>query len=325
MASDVSPVWILLAAVFGAILLLVQGLYWAVEDRRRSGRPMIGRRLGLHAEEVREATATIRRRDGALNAFSRFLLKTPGAEALTRELVAAGSGLSAPRALTIVLVVGVLLLNLMLALGFGLLSSLGVTAGLAVGAPWLLLKRQQRKRAARFLAQLPDAIDMMVRSLRAGHPVAATIELVARETADPVRSEFAITFDETSYGLDLRDAFDNLAARMPLRELHYLAVLVRLQHATGGNLAETLEVLSRVIRARQQMKGKIRALSAEGRLSAMVLSALPFLVAGAIWALNPKYYADVPDDPVITIGLAIAAAQILLALIVMQRLVNFRI
>lgn len=318
--------WMTYGAVFVTVLLLVYGLYYLIFDHRLGSRLKVNQRLGLAASYAgTDAPPVLRRTQKKRQGAAGLLLRIPAIAKLDTMLSGAGCRLSGPRALACVAAGAVAMFFLLQLLGVPSVAGAPMTILIAGAAPFVIVKYVSKKRLDKFLEQLPDAVDMMVRSLRAGHPIAATIELVARETSNPVRAEFKLTHDEMAYGLDLRDALDNLARRISLRELHYMAVAIRLQITTGGNLAETLEVLSRVIRERRRLKNKIKALSAEGRMSATILSALPFVIATAIRLINPTYYADVPADPVITGGLCGAALMIGLGIFIMRRMVNFRV
>lgn len=168
---------------------------------------------------------------------------------------------------------------------------------LAIVLPLIWLKRRANKKTAEFAAQLPEAIDLITRSLKAGHPVPVAISMVAREMPDPIGTEFGIVTDEVTYGSDLVTALNGLYERVNLPDLPLLISSVSIQSTTGGNLREILEGLSEVIRARGKMKRKIKAISSEGRMSAMFLTAMPILLFIALQFLIPKYYGEVWDEP----------------------------
>lgn len=191
--------------------------------------------------------------------------------------------------------------------------------------PVLLLMVRRRARWKAMTAQLPDAIDIMVRSLRAGHPVATSISMVARETRDPLATEFGLVVDEMTYGLTLEAALSNMARRVGLSDLRFLVVAVTIQMEVGGNLAEILGSLSRVIRERFKMRAKVRALSAEGRFSAILLSILPFALIGIINLTAPRFYSAVKDDPAFWPILGGGFCLMLIGIVVMHRMVNFRV
>jgi len=191
--------------------------------------------------------------------------------------------------------------------------------------PFLVLKFLRRRRQKKFGAQFPDAIDIIVRSLRAGHPVPVAINMVAREMRDPIGSEFGIITDELTYGADLETAMRNLFFRVGTDDLPLFVTAVAIQSSTGGNLGEILENLSAVIRMRFKMRRKIRALAAEGRASAMILSSLPFAMFAIINFVTPEFYASVWHQDLTKIALGVAAGWMGIGNVVMFRMVNFRI
>ena len=176
-----------------------------------------------------------------------------------------------------------------------------------------------------FGAQFPDALDIIVRSLRAGHPVPVAINMVTREMADPIGTEFGIVNNEVTYGADLETAMRNLYFRIGQDDLPLFVTAVAIQTSTGGNLGEILENLSAVIRQRFKMRRKIRALASEGRASAMILSSLPILMFLVIQIITPQFYASVWNEDLTKICLAAAGAWMLIGNIIMFRMVNFRI
>lgn len=159
--------------------------------------------------------------------------------------------------------------------------------------PWMYLRRRRAKKLALFGKQLPEAIDLITRSLKAGHPVPVAISMVAREMPDPIGSEFGMVADEVTYGSDLVTALMNLYARVGHPDLPLLVSSVSIQATTGGNLREILDGLSKVIRDRQKMKAKIRAISAEGRISAIFLTAMPVILFIVLMTLMPDYYGGI--------------------------------
>ena len=191
--------------------------------------------------------------------------------------------------------------------------------------PILVLKFMRRRRQKKFGAQFPDAIDIIVRSLRAGHPVPVAIGMVAREMADPVGSEFGIVGDEITYGADLETAMRSLIFRVGTDDLPLFVTAVAIQGSTGGNLGEILENLSAVIRMRFKMRRKIRALAAEGRASALILSSLPIGMFAVIQFVTPEFYASVWHQDMTKIALGVAACWMGIGNVIMFRLVNFRI
>jgi tight adherence protein B len=191
--------------------------------------------------------------------------------------------------------------------------------------PVIVLRFLRGRRQKKFGAMFPDAIDIIVRSLRAGHPVPVAIAMVARELRDPIGGEFGIVTDEITYGADLETAMRNLYFRVGTDDLPLFVTAVAIQSSTGGNLGEILENLSAVIRQRFKMRRKIRALSAEGRASALILSSLPIGMFAIINFLVPSFYASVWDQDLTKIGLALAGGWMGIGNFIMYRLVNFRV
>jgi len=191
--------------------------------------------------------------------------------------------------------------------------------------PLVVLKFLRSRRQKKFSAQFPDGIDIIVRSLRAGHPVPIAINMVAREMADPIGTEFGIVSDELTYGSDLEAAMRNLFFRIGTDDLPLFVTAVAIQRTTGGNLGEILENLSAVIRDRFKMRRKIRALAAEGRASALILSSLPIGLFAVIQFLVPSFYGSVWNEDLTRIALTMAACWMGVGNFIMYRMVNFRI
>jgi tight adherence protein B len=191
--------------------------------------------------------------------------------------------------------------------------------------PILVLRFLRNRRQKAFGAQFPDGLDMIVRSLRAGHPVPVAISMVAREMKDPIGSEFGIVADEITYGADLESGLRSLYFRVGQDDLPLFVTAVAIQGTTGGNLGEILQNLSTVIRERFKMRRKIRALAAEARASALILSSLPILIFVAIQFVTPEFYASVWDEDITKKTLAIAGCWMLLGNFIMYRLVNFKV
>jgi tight adherence protein B len=191
--------------------------------------------------------------------------------------------------------------------------------------PYLVLRFLRARRQKKFGAQFPDAIDIIVRSLRAGHPVPVAISMVAREQPDPVGSEFGLVTDEITYGADLESAMRNLYFRVGTDDLPLFVTAVAIQGSTGGNLGEILNNLSAVIRQRFKMRRKIRALAAEGRASALILSSLPIALFAIINVMVPDFYASVWTESLTKIALTLAGCWMGIGNLIMFRMVNFRI
>jgi tight adherence protein B len=221
------------------------------------------------------------------------------------------------------------------ALGFGASSAFamaGIHAALipvmAVFAAllplaWLLLRR--RKRLRMFGAQLPDALELMSRALRAGHSLAAGFNLVAGEMADPISKEFGRVFEEQNLGIPLDEALESMTQRIPNLDLRFFATAVVLQRQTGGDLAEILDKISRLIRERFQLWGQVQALTGEGRLSGAVLLALPPFLFVVVWRLNPDYILPLFTDPLGKKMLIGGVVMQLLGALAIRKIVNIKV
>jgi tight adherence protein B len=191
--------------------------------------------------------------------------------------------------------------------------------------PYLVLRILRSRRQKAFGAQFADGLDMIVRSLRAGHPVPVAVGMVAREMKDPIGTEFGVVVDEITYGSDLETALRNLYFRVGQDDLPLFVTAVAIQGTTGGNLGEILENLSTVIRDRFKMRRKIRALASEGRASALILSSLPIGIFAAIHLVSPDFYSGVWDVDITKKTLAIAGCWMAIGNFIMYRMVNFKI
>jgi tight adherence protein B len=208
-------------------------------------------------------------------------------------------------------------------LGHGLiaLTIAVLAAGLAV---FLYLNLVRGRRIARFAAQLPDAIEVIVRGVRVGYPVSAALGLVAREMPDPIGTEFGMTSDEISFGAEIKAAIENLHRRVGQEDLLFLVVSINVQSQTGGNLAEILSRLSGLIRNRAKLRLKIRALTSEGRLSGVFLSVVPFVLIGAIVLLAPSYFAPARNNPYFVSAVVFGLTSMFLGDLIIYRMVNFK-
>ncbi|RJT27352.1 type II secretion system protein F [Mesorhizobium waimense] len=208
-------------------------------------------------------------------------------------------------------------------LGFSTLVSSIVFVVVGFVLPLLVLRRARNKRIQKFAKQLPDALDMIVRSLRAGHPASVAVGLVAREMPDPLGTEFGIVSDEITFGLSMEQAVRKLSQRVGFEGLQLLSVSLSIQAKTGGNLTGILSNLSSVLRERQKLRRKIRALSAEGRVSAWIISLFPVAMFLILQLLSPTYYGQIWHDPLTMPVFLIFGLWALLGDFIMYRMVNF--
>ncbi|WP_233862514.1 type II secretion system F family protein [Paraburkholderia adhaesiva] len=200
-----------------------------------------------------------------------------------------------------------------------------LVAAVSAMLPALYMRRCRAKRLLQFERQLPDACDMLARSLRAGHAFAAAIQMVGDEFPEPMGGEFRVTFDEINYGLSLNDALTNLAQRVPIHDLRYFVIAVLIQRETGGNLAELLDSITSLVRERFKLFDKVRVLSAEGRMSAWVLILLPFVTAGLMMLINPGFLDVLWEDPAGLSVVQTAAVLMVLGVFWIRRTIAIRV
>jgi len=198
------------------------------------------------------------------------------------------------------------------------------TAVVAGGTPLLYLRFKKKKRIAKFKRQLPEGLDLVARALKAGHAFTSGMSLVAEEFDDPLGPEFDKTLDEINFGVSLQDALKALAGRIDCPDLKYFVVSVILQRETGGNLAEIIETIARLIRERFRLEGKIKTLTAEGRLSALILSVLPFAIVFVLLLINPEYLSSLFTEPMGRIMAGIAILMMLFGIVVMRRMARMK-
>ncbi|TNE57872.1 MAG: type II secretion system F family protein [Alphaproteobacteria bacterium] len=315
--------YIMYAGLFLTALLLIEGMYFLIHDLR-SGSKDINRRMRLINKEGdnKAGLALLRvEKQGGFTALARSLFPS-----LTDLMWTAGVVMPIGRLLTFMVALGLfsfLFLETVTPAPLILTTSLSIAIGF--GFPYGILKIRSHRRQKAFTNQLTPAIDLIVRGLEAGHPVTSALSLVADQMPDPIGSEFGIAVDEMTYGLSMQESLDNMARRFPNQDLRFLIISVQIQRVTGGNLVEILTNLSEVIRARVAMQKKIRAVSAEGRLSGWIVGCLPFLVAGFIWLTNPQFFTEVMDDELFIPLQGMAALLLALGAFTIWKLVRIKI
>ncbi len=204
-----------------------------------------------------------------------------------------------------------------------LATLIGITIG--IGVPHFVVGRLAGNRMKRFTAIFPDAIDLIVRGLKSGLPVAESITAVGAEMADPVGHEFRLVSDNTKFGMPLEEALWDVSTRLDTQEFKFFIISLSVQRETGGNLGETLANLSEILRRRRQMGLKIKAMSSEARASAYILGSLPFIMFGIIYMLNPAYETELFTDPRGRMMLGAGLVTMLMGIAVMAKMVKFEI
>jgi tight adherence protein B len=318
MAFDARSIFLVLvfAAVFAGAQAAV-GLFSVASQRRQ-----LNRRLKV-AEKVEGISALVTelRKQRGLSAGG---AKGDRLRWLSNLIVASGLPYDQKKWLTYVAattVIGAIGLGIATRNPFAALP--GAVIG-GVGVPLAFLKFKVGKRAAALGFQLPQALEIIVRSLEAGHPVPAAVGLVGREMPDPIGTEFGMAADEIAYGATLEQAVARMAERCQHPDVDLFAATVRLQERTGGNLTGLLKLNAATVRDRHKMRLKIKAASAEGRASALILTSAPFVALGLITLISPKFYGDVIDRPMVQYGLGIIGFWIFLGNMIMRRMIDMR-
>ncbi len=218
---------------------------------------------------------------------------------------------------------GVLAFGLIFGSGFGILAALGFGFAAAFGLPFWMLNHLKKRRESRFLAVFPDAVDVVVRGIKAGLPLLDSLKMVAAEGQEPVKSEFRAIVETQAIGLPLGDACAKLYERMPLPEANFFGIVISIQQKAGGNLSEALGNLSKVLRERKKMKAKIQAMSMEAKASAAIIGSLPPAVMGLVWITSPKYIELLWTHPTGQLMLLGSATWMFMGVLVMKKMINF--
>jgi tight adherence protein B len=320
---------LLLAVItFGAVVLMVGALLFAT--RRTTQAEVVGRRLrttGNAPGDKLVLDGTSLMRDEKLSGvpmLHRLLLRWAAAKRLGAFLEQAGLKLKPGKLILLSAVLALLTYLLVSEERYGVLASaILIFAAGAVPFVFVAIKRQRRLR--RFERNFPEAIDLLGRAIRAGHALTAGLEMIPKELPDPVAGEFRIVFEEHNFGLPLRDALLNLAARIPLVDVRLFVTGLLVQKETGGNLAELLDNLSAVIRERFKIRGEVRVRTAQGRFTAGLLIALPPLMLLFLRSANPDYVRVLFEDPMGVRMLAVAALMQLVGSAIIWKIVHIEV
>jgi tight adherence protein B len=322
MSFDFDPVYLIYLLVAASAGLFVEGIYLLFFSGG-SYRKNVNRRLKLlKGQPDRENILVQLRRERGLSSSGGYSIAI---ESLNRLVMQSGLTIGITKLLLIVLFATIASFALGIVFRGNLTDATLIALFFGIGLPYMIVRFLRSRRQKAFGAQFPDALDMIVRSLRAGHPTPIALTMVAREMQDPIGSEFGIVVDEITYGADLETALRNLNVRIGQDDLPLFVTAVAIQGSTGGNLGEILDNLSAVIRQRFKMRRKIRALAAEGRASALILSSLPIAMFLIIQLVSPNFYASVWDIPLTKQALIAAGVWMGVGNLIMYRLVNFKI
>ena len=332
-----NPTWIralVLVCIFAAVVLAVEALVAWMASNRTEGRAinlrlkMIGRGQ-THGETMnllRRASSSVP--DGLPPVVDRLARK------LERMLMQAQVTMGTGRLMLIILIAPIALFFLLvlvmttsgIGIGVGrLLISATFAGALGTALPLMFLNFKATRTRKKMQEQFPVALDVFVRGLRAGHPIAAALDLLTTEMPDPIGSQFGLAVDEVTYGAELRDALQSMAERWDLDDMRMFVVSLSVQNETGGNLAEILENLSKVIRERQSMMMKVRALSSEGRMTAVMLTVLPIFTFTLLFLLNPAFFLDVAGDPYFVPGFIVLIIMYFIGFFTIRKMVDLKV
>ena len=318
---------VLVVLIFVAVVLLLESLYvtWRAH-RGPEATKMKSRLNALSAtHDSTPQTRLLRQRMlSELPPVERFLQGLPRLRQLDRSILQSGLNWSVSSVL-LGAIVCFALGWAAVAMGLHQPWTMAAAAGVVLGAlPFAYIHYKRTKRLEKFERQLPDALDLITRALRAGHAFPAALKMTGEEMAEPIAGEFSTVHDEVNFGVSLGQALDHLSERVPLTDLRYFVVAVLIQRESGGNLTEILGNLSHLIRERLKLMGKVRVLSSEGRLSAWILTLMPFFMAGLMNLMNPAFMQPLWTDP---IGISIITYTLTLmffGVLIMRKIVKIR-
>lgn len=319
--------YVLIILGFVALVLFVEGAYLYWNSYRGPEAKRIERRLqamsaGTHGSS--EVSLIKKRLLSEEPVLARLLMRLPRVHEMDRLLMQSGLPWNMARFQGLTLVAAIVGFLFGLILKFPWLAIFVLTVAFAA-VPLLYVYNCKEKRLEKIEQQLPDALDMMSRAMRAGHAFPGALQMVGDESPQPIATEFKLAFDEINYGISLQDALLNLATRVPSTDLRYFVIAVLIQRETGGNLSEVLGNISRLIRERLKLLATIKVLSAEGRLSAWILTILPFALAVVISILNPKLMSVLWTDDMGKKLMAFAITMMIIGIFWMWRMIKIRV
>jgi len=312
--------YVVYALAAASAILVVEVLYLQYVQRRNTR--AINRRLRVSAESDGHPQEGLKQllQERGLTESGDYVL---GLIWLNRLYAQSGIRGSPVAYLARFAIAGVVIAGVLRLLGASLPAVLIVFLVIVLLLPLWWLRRSRTRRLRTFERQLPDALDMMVRSLRAGHPMSVAVGLVGRELSDPIGTEFGIVFDEVSFGAQLETAIARMAERVGFEGLQLLSVALSIQSKTGGNLTEILGNLSQVLRSRMVLRLKVRALASEGKMSAILMSIFPIAMFLILQLIAPSYYNKIWGDPIVVPVMVGFGLWALLGDFIMYRMVNF--
>ena len=315
---------ILYAMIFIGVLMIIEGVYLLIFGKGHSREASVNRRLrlleqGADREEVLVKLRKEQERHQEAREIPLF--------SIVFQKAAQANIPWAPSTIVLVMIAIAMVAFMIFSLGTTapVLVRAAVAVALGYGAVFIWLRNKAKRRLQQFEEQLPDAVDLIVRSLRIGHPFTSAVNIVATEVQDPLGTEFGIIADESTYGMPVTESLDRLADRIDVPDLRFLAVAIGIQSQSGGNLAEILNGLSEVVRARFKLFRKVAAITAEARWSGWFLSVFPILALLLVQLVEPNYYDKVSDHPWFVPGTILVAVMLVVNVFFMRWMVNIKV
>jgi len=321
-------IYVIAVIIFIISIVVIEMLLYAVRTAKNPDRAKIRKKLRKMSYDPRldEDTTDIQRKVvySEINALNEVLRRITLLEKFNKLLYQSNAKYKAGFYLILSPLIGLSLYMIVTFLGYAYFVS--IPAGIAgLVSPFLYLRRKKKKRMAKFMAQLPEALDLVARSMKAGHAFSTGLKLAADEFDDPLGPEFDVALDEINFGVAVPDALRKMTHRVDCPDLNFFVVAVILQRETGGNLAEIIEGIATLIRERFKFFGKVRTLAAEGVLSMWVLISLPFGIVGALTFMNPDYIATLFEDTLGHIMIGVALFMMLIGYFVMRNICQIKV
>jgi len=310
--------------IFISVIVIVEGIYLTVFGKSISLNNRINRRMEMLEKGAgREQVLEQLRKEMGQHMKSRSI---PIYAILAEKAQKANMAFTPPQLLLMMAVLAVVaFVGLTIGTSASLPIRITIAFAMGVGGVYVWINNKAKKRLSLIEEQLPDAVELMVRSLRVGHPFSSALTIVSKEVPDPLGSEMGVISDEAAYGRDVGEALKSMAERLDMQDLRFLAVAVTIQQVSGGNLAEILEGLSKVIRSRFRLFRRVRAITAEAKWSGMFLSIFPLAALVGINVIQPHYYDDVKTTAYFIPACLVVAAFLVVNIFVMRALVNIKV
>ena len=316
--------FIVYGVIFIAVLFLVEGIYLTVFGKSISLNNRINRRLDmLEKGAEREQVLDQLRKEMGQHLKSRSI---PLYSILAKKAQKANIAFTPTQLVLLMVLLGFFaFIGMTLGTSTSVPVRIAISVAMGIGSVYVWVNNKAKKRLALLEEQLPDAVELMVRSLRVGHPFSSALAIVAKEVPDPLGTEMGVIADESTYGRDVGEALKSMAERLDIQDLRFLAVAVSIQQTSGGNLAEILHGLAKVIRSRFKLFRRVKAITAEAKWSGVFLSVFPFAALAGINLLQPDYYDEVIDTPLFIPAALIVAAFLVVNIFVMRWLVDIKV